>query len=67
MSGFDPTLTIEALASMSAEAIVNRYQKSPARSSGLRHARCRIKSIELDPAAIVLILRTCGRETSGDS
>jgi gluconate 2-dehydrogenase alpha chain len=29
MSGFNPTLTIEALAYMSADAIVNRYQKSP--------------------------------------
>jgi gluconate 2-dehydrogenase alpha chain len=29
MSGFNPTLTIEALAYMSADAIVNRYRKSP--------------------------------------
>jgi gluconate 2-dehydrogenase alpha chain len=29
MSGFNPTLTIQALAFMSADAIVNRYQKSP--------------------------------------
>ena len=29
MSGFNPTLTIEALAYMSADAIVSRYQKSP--------------------------------------
>ena len=29
MSGFNPTLTIEALAYMSADAIVNRYQKNP--------------------------------------
>ncbi|MEA2990153.1 MAG: gluconate 2-dehydrogenase alpha chain [Alphaproteobacteria bacterium] len=29
MSGFNPTLTIQALAYMSAEAIVNRYRKSP--------------------------------------
>ena len=28
-SGFNPTLTIQALAYMSADAIVNRYQKSP--------------------------------------
>ena len=28
-SGFNPTLTIEALAYMSADAIVNRYRKSP--------------------------------------
>jgi gluconate 2-dehydrogenase alpha chain len=28
-SGFNPTLTIEALAYMSADAIVNKYQKSP--------------------------------------
>jgi gluconate 2-dehydrogenase alpha chain len=30
MSGFNPTLTIEALALMSADAIVNKYKKSPA-------------------------------------
>jgi gluconate 2-dehydrogenase alpha chain len=29
MSGFYPTLTIEALAYMSADAIVNRYKESP--------------------------------------
>jgi gluconate 2-dehydrogenase alpha chain len=29
MSGFNPTLTIQALAFMSADAIVNRYMKSP--------------------------------------
>ena len=29
MSGFNPTLTIQALAFMTAEAIVNRYQKDP--------------------------------------
>jgi gluconate 2-dehydrogenase alpha chain len=29
MSGFNPTLTIQALAYMSADAIVNRYRKSP--------------------------------------
>jgi gluconate 2-dehydrogenase alpha chain len=29
ISGFNPTLTIEALAFMSAEAIVTRYRKSP--------------------------------------
>ena len=29
MSGFNPTLTIEALAYMSADAIVNKYKKSP--------------------------------------
>jgi gluconate 2-dehydrogenase alpha chain len=29
MSGFNPTLTIQALAYMSADAIVNRYQKNP--------------------------------------
>jgi gluconate 2-dehydrogenase alpha chain len=29
MSGFNPTLTIEALAYMSADAIANRYRKSP--------------------------------------
>ena len=27
--GFNPTLTIQALAYMSADAIVNRYKKSP--------------------------------------
>ncbi len=31
MSGFNPTLTIQALAYMSADAIVNRYKKSPGR------------------------------------
>src|SRR5438034_4013619 len=31
MSGFNPTLTIQALAYMSAGAIVNRYKKSPGR------------------------------------
>jgi gluconate 2-dehydrogenase alpha chain len=31
MSGFNPTLTIQALAYMSADAIVNRYRKSPGR------------------------------------
>lgn len=31
MSGFNPTLTIQALAFMSADAIVNRYQKDPGR------------------------------------
>ena len=29
MSGFNPTLTIQALAYMSADAIANRYRKSP--------------------------------------
>jgi gluconate 2-dehydrogenase alpha chain len=29
MSGFNPTLTIQALAYMSADAIVNRYRKDP--------------------------------------
>ena len=29
MSGFNPTLTIQALAYLSADAIVNRYRKSP--------------------------------------
>ena len=29
MSGFNPTLTIEALAYMSADAIANKYKKSP--------------------------------------
>ena len=29
MSGFNPTLTIQALAYMSADAIVNQYKKSP--------------------------------------
>jgi len=29
MSGFNPTLTIQALAYMSADAIVNRYRNSP--------------------------------------
>jgi gluconate 2-dehydrogenase alpha chain len=29
MSGHNPTLTIEALAYKSADAIVNRYRKSP--------------------------------------
>jgi len=29
MSGFNPTLTIQSLAYMSADAIVNRYKKSP--------------------------------------
>jgi gluconate 2-dehydrogenase alpha chain len=29
MSGFNPTLTIQVLAYMSADAIVNRYTKSP--------------------------------------
>jgi hypothetical protein len=29
MSGHNPTLTIQALAYMSADAIVNRYRKSP--------------------------------------
>jgi gluconate 2-dehydrogenase alpha chain len=29
MSGFNPTLTIEALAYMSADAIANKYRKSP--------------------------------------
>ena len=33
MSGFNPTLTIQALAYMSADAIVNRYRKNPARCS----------------------------------
>jgi gluconate 2-dehydrogenase alpha chain len=28
-AGFNPTLTIQALAYMSADAIVNRYRKSP--------------------------------------
>ena len=29
MSGFNPTLTIEAFAYMSADAIVNKYKKNP--------------------------------------
>jgi hypothetical protein len=29
MSGFNPTLTIQALAYMSADAIVNRYNNGP--------------------------------------
>ena len=29
MSGFNPTLTIQALAYMSADAIVNRYKNKP--------------------------------------
>jgi hypothetical protein len=29
MSGFNPTLTIQALAYMSADAIANRYRKNP--------------------------------------
>ena len=29
MSGFNPTLTIQALAYMTADAIVNRYRRSP--------------------------------------
>jgi WD40 repeat protein len=29
MSGFNPTLTIQALAYMSSDAIVNRYKKNP--------------------------------------
>jgi hypothetical protein len=29
MSGFNPTLTIQALAFMAADAIVNRYRKNP--------------------------------------
>jgi gluconate 2-dehydrogenase alpha chain len=29
MSGFNPTLTIQALAYMSADAIANKYRKSP--------------------------------------
>jgi gluconate 2-dehydrogenase alpha chain len=29
MSGFNPTLTIEALAYMSADAIVGKYKKNP--------------------------------------
>ena len=29
MSGFNPTLTIHALAYMSADAIANRYKKNP--------------------------------------
>ena len=29
MSGFNPTLTIQALAYMSADAIANRYKKNP--------------------------------------
>jgi len=29
MSGFNPTLTIQAVTYMSADAIVNRYRKSP--------------------------------------
>jgi choline dehydrogenase-like flavoprotein len=29
MSGFNPTLTIQALAYMSADAIVNRYKTNP--------------------------------------
>jgi len=29
MAGFNPTLTIQALAFMTADAIVNRYKKSP--------------------------------------
>ena len=33
MSGFNPTLTIQALAYMSADAIVNRYRKNPGRAA----------------------------------
>ncbi len=29
MSGFNPTLTIQAVAFMAADAIVNRYRKNP--------------------------------------
>jgi gluconate 2-dehydrogenase alpha chain len=29
MSGFNPTLTIQALAYLTADAIVNRYRRSP--------------------------------------
>ncbi len=29
MSGFNPTLTIQALAYMTADAIVNKYRKNP--------------------------------------
>jgi len=29
MSGFNPTLTIQALAYMSVDAIANRYRKNP--------------------------------------
>jgi len=29
MSGFNPTLTIQALAYLSADAIVNRYKRNP--------------------------------------
>ena len=29
MSGFNPTLTIQALAFMTADAIINRYRKNP--------------------------------------
>jgi hypothetical protein len=29
MSGFNPTVTIQALAYMSADAIVNRYKNNP--------------------------------------
>ena len=29
MSGFNPTLTIQALAFMSADAIINRYRENP--------------------------------------
>jgi hypothetical protein len=29
MSGFNPTLTIQALSYLSADAIVNRYKKNP--------------------------------------
>jgi gluconate 2-dehydrogenase alpha chain len=29
MSGFNPTLTIQALAYMTADALVNRYKKNP--------------------------------------
>ncbi len=35
MSGFNPTLTIQALAYMTADAIVNRYQKNPVRYCSL--------------------------------
>ena len=41
MSGFNPTLTIQALAYMSADAIVNRYRKSPARWRRTPRMGCR--------------------------
>ncbi len=43
MSGFNPTLTIQALAYMTADAIVNKYKKrpGPADLAAIRHAAAR--------------------------